>query len=65
MSATFNEDVQALKELVLHNPVRLVEGASGTGARDTQRLIVSSQRKLFVFGVGLLLLDISFLVLSH
>ena len=22
MSATFNEDVQALKELVLHNPVR-------------------------------------------
>jgi hypothetical protein len=27
MSATFNEDVQTLKELVLHNPV---SGASGT-----------------------------------
>lgn len=24
MSATFNEDVQALKELVLHNPVRVL-----------------------------------------
>lgn len=25
MSATFNEDVQALKELVLHNPVRALQ----------------------------------------
>lgn len=25
MSATFNEDVQTLKELVLHNPVRGAE----------------------------------------
>lgn len=35
MSATFNEDVQALKELVLHNPVRGTmegSGAAGVGA---------------------------------
>lgn len=35
MSATFNEDVQALKELVLHNPVRGTmegSGAAGMGA---------------------------------
>ncbi|XP_061270423.1 probable ATP-dependent RNA helicase DDX56 isoform X2 [Bos javanicus] len=28
MSATFNEDVQALKELVLHNPLSLIRGKS-------------------------------------
>lgn len=61
MSATFNEDVQTLKELVLHNPV------SGAAETETQvsELVDPSQRKLLVLAKGLFLLGMSFLILSH
>lgn len=44
MSATFNEDVQALKELVLHNPVR-------TPWKCLELLTCATQRSPLVFRV--------------
>lgn len=48
MSATFNEDVQALKELVLHNPVRGSSWSCGQGT--LKGLDAPSQRNLWCLG---------------
>jgi superfamily II DNA/RNA helicase len=56
MSATFNEDVQTLKELVLHNPVRAQKLCLELQAKG-QSEDFASQRKPLVFWVGPLSLN--------
>lgn len=62
MSATFNEDVQTLKELVLHNPV---SGAEEHLERRHSEICRSFSEETSGACGGTILLGVSFLILSH